>query len=123
MEQEKKRTLKKLEDEKKMINYMIDTVNERTLYTNLNNLSLSESKLLYKCELMKLFRNKMKSGDNSSNNDLFNIYYDLSNRYDELDDEYKKIVDKLRKTLSKYDTKSYMLENLGSSYAIIKCMG
>ena len=65
MEQEKKRTLKKLEDEKKMINYMIDTVNERTLYNNLNNLSLSESKLLYKCELMKLFRNKMKSGDNS----------------------------------------------------------
>ena len=113
MEQEKKRTLKKLEDEKKMINYMIDTVNERTLYTNLNNLSLSESKLLYKCELMKLFRNKMKSGNNSNNNDLFNIYYDLSNRYNELDEEYKKIVDKLKKTLSKYDTKSYMLEHLG----------
>lgn len=113
MEQEKKRILKKLEDEKKMINYMIDTVNERTIYANLNNLTLSESKLLYKCKLMKLFRDNMKSGDNSNNNDLFNIYYDLSNRYDELDEEYKKIVDKLKKTLSKYDTKSYMLEHLG----------
>ena len=50
MEQDKKRDHKRSEDEKKMIKYMIENINNTTIYTNLNKLHLEESKLYYKCE-------------------------------------------------------------------------
>ena len=112
-EQDERRIKKVLEDENEMIKYMVKNINHENIYVNLQKLSMDESKLSYKCELMKNFRKRMKNKDTEYNNDLFNLYYDLSNRYDTLEPEYKVIVDKLRKTLSKYDTKNYMLENLG----------
>jgi len=111
--QEEKRRVKLLEDENKMVNYMVEHVNHENIYENLKKLKIGESKLYYKCELMKLFRKRMKKKDIEYNDDLFNLYFDLSNNYEKLAEGDRIVIDKLKKTLDKYNTKSYMLEYLG----------
>lgn len=111
-EQQKVKRKKLMETELKMINYMIENNNSNN-YENIGKLKLDESKLLYKCKLFEKYRNQMKEKNNTNNDDLFNLYYDLSNNYDKLEDKYKVLVVKMKKVLKKYDTKSYMMENLG----------
>ena len=112
-EQNKKRMIQRMEEDNKLVQYMIENKTERDLYLNLKRLSTDEGRILYKCKLLKIFWKEMKNKINKNAGHTFNLYYDLIQYEDKIPDEYLKTLHKIKKTLKKYDTKSYMLEHLG----------
>ena len=107
LEQNKKRYNKLIEGDNKIIEFLIQNINDDNPYLNFEKLKTDEGKKEYKLRLLERYWKKK----NKYISHVFILYFHL--KEEDINEDKKKILDKISKILNKYDSKLFMLSNLG----------
>ena len=116
IEQNKKRELKKTEDDMEIIDFLFHNLNDNNIYNNFEKLKTEKGKQIYKFKLLCDFIKKQKCGEKDYMIHILNIYFSLkygSNEYLINDESYLKKMNNLDKKLLNYDYKTYMMKECG----------
>ncbi len=109
IEQNKKRYKKSIDEDNNLIDFLLKNINDDNPYENFEKLKTNEGRLEYKFRLLERYWKKKYVKH------IFVLYYHLINEIEisNISENRKNLLKKINKTLNKYDSKLFMLSDLG----------
>ena len=107
-EQNKKRYNKLVEEDNRTIEFLLKNINDKNPYLNFEKLKTNEGKTEYKFQLLERYWSKK----NKYVKHVFILYFHLINE-NNISEKRQKLLIKIHKILQKYDSKLFMLSDLG----------
>lgn len=106
LEQNKKRYKKRVEEDKRTIEFLLKNINDDNPYLNFEKIKTEEGKKEYKFNLLERYW-KQKCVKH-----IFILYFHLKDESD-ITEKRTNLLKKIKKVLNKYDSKLFMLSDLG----------